>query len=85
MVSLDDPKKNAEFSQSLEGNFPILSDPQKQAAEAYGVFALGGLFAKRWTFYIDRDGIIRAIDKNVKTSSAGPDMVKQIKALGLSK
>ena len=41
MISLDDPAKNREFAKSLDGNFPILSDPDKVAAEAYGVF--GGL------------------------------------------
>jgi peroxiredoxin Q/BCP len=84
MVSLDHSEKNAAFAESLDGNFPLLSDPEKDAARAYGVLGVGSLYAKRWTFYIDREGMIRKIDKKVKPSSAGQDMVKQIEALGLS-
>ncbi|MBV8610367.1 MAG: redoxin domain-containing protein, partial [Singulisphaera sp.] len=41
---------------------PILSDPSKSVAEAYGVLNPGRGVANRWTFYIDKDGIIKAID-----------------------
>ena len=83
MVSLDDAEKNAAFAASLDGNFPLLSDPEKRAAEAYGVLGLGGLFAKRWTFTIDANGIIRHIDREVSTTNAGPDLVKRLEAIGI--
>ena len=82
MVSLDDPEKNLKFAESLDGNFPLLSDPEKVAAEAYGVLGFGGLYAKRWTFYIDVEGVIRHIEKDVETETAGADIVKQLSALG---
>jgi peroxiredoxin Q/BCP len=82
MVSLDDPKKNLEFAQSLSGNFPLLSDPQKIAAEAYGVLGFASLYAKRRTFYIDAQGIIRYIDKDVSTETAGQDIAKRLGTLG---
>jgi peroxiredoxin Q/BCP len=82
MVSLDDPEKNLEFAKSLDGNFPLLSDPEKKAAEAYGVLGFGGLYAKRWTFYIDIDGVIRHIDKDVETATAGQDITKRLATLG---
>jgi peroxiredoxin Q/BCP len=85
MVSLDDPEKNAEFAKSLSGNFPILSDPEKQVAEAYGVLGFAGLYAKRWTYYIDAEGIIRYIDKDVKTSTAGADIALRLGKLGIPK
>jgi len=81
MVSLDDPEKNLEFAKSLDGNFPLLSDPDKVAAEAYGVLGFMGLYAKRWTFYVDIDGVIRHIEKDVETSTAGQDIAKQLGAL----
>lgn len=84
MVSLDDPAKNEKWAGSLSGNFPVLSDPGKEVAEAYGVLGFAGLFAKRWTFYISEDGIVRHIDKNVSPSSAGPDIVRQVEELGLA-
>lgn len=82
MVSLDDAEKNRAFAESLEGNFPLLSDPGKKVAEAYGVLGFGGLYAKRWTFYIDRDGVIRYIDKDVDKSTAGQDIARRLGSLG---
>ena len=71
-MALVSPKK--EISQ-------ILSDPEKQNAERYDVLALGGLYAKRWTYYIDAKGVIRRIDKNVDPKSAGQDVVKTLREL----
>lgn len=85
MVSLDDAEKNQKFAESLDGNFPLLSDPEKSAAEAYGVLAFAGLYAKRWTFYIDIDGVIQYIDKDVQTESAGQDIAKRLEALAFPK
>ena len=82
MVSLDTPERNAEFAKSLEGNFPVISDPDKEVARAYGVLALGGLYAKRWTFYIDPDGIVRRIDKDVNPRTAGADIARALADLG---
>ena len=85
MVSLDSPEKNAEFAQGLEAKHVLLSDPSGETAKAYGVAGFGGLFAKRWTFYIDRDGMIRAIDQNVSTATAGQDIVRKLGELGFPK
>ena len=81
MVSLDEAEKNKAFADSLSGNFPVLSDPDKKVAKAYGVLALGGVYAKRWTFYIDRDGVIRYIDKDVDPENAGSDIARRLDAL----
>ena len=85
MVSLDSPQKNKEFANGLEAKHVLLSDPSGETAKAYGVAGFGGLFAKRWTFYIDRDGVIRAIDKNVSTATAGQDIVRTLGELGFPK
>ncbi len=82
MVSLDEAEANRAFAESVGAAFPILSDPTQKAAQAYGVVSPGGQYARRWTFYIDQKGIIRAIDKRVNPSSHGEDMVEQLKALG---
>ena len=83
MVSLDDAEKNKEFAEAVGASFVLLSDPEKTNAKAYGVLALGGLYAKRWTFYIDARGIIRHIDKNVKTATHGQDIATKLRELGL--
>lgn len=79
---MDPAETNKEFAESLEANYPILSDPEKQTAEAYGVLSQRG-FASRWTFYIDAEGVIRRIDKEVSVRTAGEDILRQLKELGL--
>ena len=71
-ASVDDAQKNTDFAKSLELDFPILSDPTKKTAEAYGVVHEGRPVAERWTFYIGPDGTIKAIDKKVDTKRSTP-------------
>ena len=52
-------------------------------AKAYGVLMPARGFANRWTFYIDKDGIIKEIDKKVNTDKAGADVAAKVKELGL--
>ena len=42
----------------------------------------GGGYAKRVTFYVDPDGIVRFIDRNVRTDSAGSDVANRLGELG---
>ena len=85
MVSLDDPEKNKAFAESLDAKLVLLSDPTGVNATAYGVRAFGGVYARRWTFYIDGEGTIRAIDKDVRVDSAGQDIAKKLGELGFPK
>jgi peroxiredoxin Q/BCP len=51
--------------------------------EAYGVaMPLVGL-AKRWTFYIDKNGKIAYVDKEVKVDTAGSDIAAKLAELGV--
>ena len=40
-------------------------------------------YAKRWTFYIDKDGVIAYVDKFVDVRNAGKDITKNLKKLDL--
>ena len=82
MVSLDSPEKNQDFAESLDANFPLLSDPGKQVARAYGVLSVVRLFAKRKTFYIDPEGVIRHVEEKVDTASHGAQMTRTLTDLG---
>jgi peroxiredoxin Q/BCP len=82
-ASVDTPELNKKFAESLDLDYPILSDPDKKVAEAYGVINPARGFANRWTFYIDKDGVIKEIDKKVNTDKAGEDLYTKIKELGL--
>ena len=73
-------EKNVEFAKSLGLDFPVLSDPTKATALAYGVLAPSG-FASRWTFYIGADGRILAIDKEVHASTHGDDVARRLTEL----
>ena len=83
--SLFQPEKNRAFAESVGAGFVLLSDPSKQSAESYGVLALGGLYTRRWTFYIDGEGILRDIDKSVNTSTHGSDVVAKLSSLGIGR
>ena len=85
-ASVDTPELNKKFAESLSLDYPILSDPSSDVAKAYGVVHEGRKVPERWTFYIDKDGTIKEIDKGVqkRTKEAGADLASKIKALGLA-
>ena len=83
-ASVDSAEVNRGFAESLELDYPILSDPEKSVARAYGVLRVG-LFAARHTFYIGADGLIRFVDRKVHTSTAGDDIAARLAALGIGK
>lgn len=80
-ASCDTADLNKQFAESLGLDYPILADPTKANAEAFGVLGKGGN-ATRWTFYIDKDGKIAAIDKTVKTETHGKDIAAKLAELG---
>lgn len=82
-ASCDTPETNKEFSDSLSLDYPVLSDPEKSVAKAYGVVTPERELPYRWTFYIGPDGKILYIDKEVKTQTAGADVAARLKALGI--
>ena len=85
-ASVDDAETNARFARETGStDYAILADPDKTAATAYGVLRNPGGVANRWTFYIDKDGIIREIDKSVKTGTAAADTVSRLDALGIAR
>ena len=69
----------------MELDYPILSDPSRKVAAAYGVVNAIRKFPQRWTFYIGTDGKILAIDKKVKSKTHGEDVAKKLEELGVPK
>jgi len=84
-ASVDPPKKNKDFAMSLELDYPILSDPGKSTAKAYGVVNETRQFPYRWTYYIGPDGKILHIDREVNAANHGKDLVDQLEKLGVKK
>ena len=81
-ASVDSVDANAKFARSLGIAYPILSDPTKEVAKAYGVLSPSG-FASRSTFYIGADGRILDIDRNVSPATHGAAVAARLKQLGV--
>ena len=84
-ISTDDAPTNKKFAESLSSDYPILADPDKKVAEAYGVLIPVVGLASRWTFYIGPDGKILDIEKKVKAQTAGTDLAEKLEALKIPK
>ena len=84
-ASCDTAKKNTDFAKSLSLDYPILSDPGKDVAKAYGVVTAMRPFPHRWTFYVDPNGKILHIDKKVSAASHGADVAAKLAELGVAK
>jgi thioredoxin-dependent peroxiredoxin len=67
-ISIDSPADNAAFAKSIGVTFPLLSDMNRESLTAYGVLkkydVKGGKYewARRTSFVVDKEGIIRRID-----------------------
>ncbi len=85
MASVDDPETNKEFAESLDADFPLLSDPGKGVAIAYGVVTDERPVPFRWTYIIGPDGNVLHVDREVNPSTAGGDLVTHLTQLGVAK
>ena len=96
MASVDKIEDNMAFAKATsvklgenvvekkEADFPMLADPTKATATAYGVLNATGTFAQRWTFYVDKNGNIAAIDKAVKPATSAEDMIAKLGELNVA-
>lgn len=89
MASVDDLETNTKFAAEHKADFPILADPEKKVATAYGVIRTDvppeRQLAQRWTFFIGPDGKIVDIDKKVSAKTAGTDLAARLQTLGVKK
>lgn len=60
-ISTDTLALQKQFAEKENLNFPIFADADKTASKAYGVLPPGGKYARRETFVIDKQGVIRKI------------------------
>ena len=83
-ASCDPADVNRKFAESLSLDYPILSDPTKAVARAYGVLSDGG-YADRWTFIIGTDGKILEVMKNVSPKVHGKELAAKLAELGVAR
>ena len=80
-VSADTSQSHKAFAEKFHLPFSILADPDKRIIEAYGVkMPLLG-FAKRVTFLIDRQGIVRKVITDTRTKDHDQQVLDLLKGL----
>ena len=84
-ASADDAETNKKFAESLDLDYPILSDPGRDVARAYGVIEGDGKYAARHTIYIGADGKVLYVDRAVSPGSAGTDVAARLQELGVAR
>lgn len=67
-ISIDSPPANGAFAKQIGVTFPLLSDMNRKVLSAYGIvqaYPMNGdkvEFARRTTFVVDKNGVIKHID-----------------------
>lgn len=83
-ASVDAADDNKRFAESLELDYPILSDPEKTVAKAYGVLNARGM-ASRITIYVNKDGKIAFIDDEVQAKVDGKTVADRLAEMKVAK
>ncbi len=84
-ISKDSAASHKRFAERNSLPFILLSDPERRAIEAYGVWQEKKLYGKvsmgvvRTTFIIDENGVIERIMPKVKPDTNAADVLKYLK------
>lgn len=81
-VSVDGLDAHRAFAEKYKLTFPILSDEDHRVSRAYGVLSgfAGFTYAKRTTFVIGPDGVIRRIFTDVDPKDHTTELLQYLKA-----
>ncbi len=74
-ISADGWASHAEFARQLELPFDLLSDWDREVMPAYGAFSERTKIANRWSFLIDKEGVI------VYTQHSGLNEPRDVEAM----
>jgi peroxiredoxin Q/BCP len=82
-VSADGQGAHEKFASKHSLNFTLLSDPKREAIEAYGAAGrmLGMKMTQRKTFVIDPNGQVVKVFEKVTPSGHGSELVAAVKQL----
>jgi peroxiredoxin Q/BCP len=80
-VSSDDVASHNAFATKFNLPFSILADPERKIIDAYGVRMPVLGIAKRVTFIIDREGVVRKVLSDVQTAAHDRQVLQALKAL----
>jgi peroxiredoxin Q/BCP len=77
-ISTDNIDAQQKFTDKEKLNFPLIADSDKAATKAYGALSPRG-FANRYTFVIDKEGMIRRTYLQVTPKSHPEEVLKFVK------
>ena len=80
-VSADGVASHAAFAQKFSLPFPLLADPDRLIIDAYGVRMPVVGIARRVTFIIGKDGLIRDVVQEVKAAEHDRQVLERLKRL----
>ncbi|HYX36657.1 MAG: peroxiredoxin [Pseudobdellovibrionaceae bacterium] len=80
-ISADTVEKHASFHKSQRLNFALLADPEAKIIEQYGAKMPAANMSNRWTFIVNPELKIAAIDKDVDPVVDSEKIADQIAAL----
>jgi peroxiredoxin Q/BCP len=86
-VSADSLESHGKFAKKHKLNFPLLSDPDKGVAKAYGAWGEKTLYGRKFmgmirsTFVIDGSGVVRRVFPRVKVDGHAEQVLEAVSAL----
>jgi peroxiredoxin Q/BCP len=80
-VSADDAKSHRAFAEKFHLPFSILADPDRRIIDAYGVRLPVIGIARRVTFLIDREGVLRQVIRDTRTQDHDRQVLGALKAM----
>ena len=87
-ISVDSVEQNAQTVEMLDLEYPVLSDPEMTAVEAYDLKHVDagpeGTIARSATFVIDEDGVVRwrSLTESVRLRPRAEEVVAEVAKLG---
>jgi thioredoxin-dependent peroxiredoxin len=78
-ISTDPLSKQEEFTKKEGLTFPLFADPELKATQAFGVLVPERKAAKRVTFVIDKQGVIRKVYTEVKPDKHPQEVLEFVK------
>jgi peroxiredoxin len=84
-ISVDPGDMQRGFSQEVGAAFRFISDTSRNLSALYGAVNDANELAYRQSVLIDKQGVVRWVDRNVKVNSHGKEVVAKMRELGLIK
>lgn len=82
-VSTDSEEKHREFAKEHELPFPLIADPNREWADAFGVGRKFMVLDERVSFLIDKDGKVAKVYEDVDPGVHADQVLGDAKSLGL--